>query len=45
MLPATAEKVCDTGELHTIAWLASDYNKHLLHHLHKILDREEISYP
>ena len=23
-----------TNELHTISWLAADYNKHLLHHLH-----------
>lgn len=45
MSPTAAERVCDTGELHTIAWLAGDYNKHILHHLHKILELEEISYP
>ena len=42
------EKTCNTGkdeiELHTIRWLASDYVKHLLHHLHHILELEEIPY-
>ena len=34
-----------TGEPHTIAWLAADYNKHLLHHLHQVLDMEPVAYP
>ncbi|MES1217608.1 MAG: DinB family protein [Bacteroidota bacterium] len=34
-----------TQELHTIAWLAADYNKHLLHHLHQVLDMAPIAYP
>ena len=34
-----------TNELHTISWLAADYNKHLLHHLHQILDMEPVAYP
>lgn len=34
-----------TGNLHSIEWLAADYNKHLLHHLHQVLDLEEIAYP
>jgi CRISPR/Cas system endoribonuclease Cas6 (RAMP superfamily) len=34
-----------TQELHTIQWLAADYNKHLLHHLHQVLQLEPIAYP
>jgi hypothetical protein len=30
-------KECDTGTLHTLAWLAEDYNKHLRHHLNQII--------
>ncbi|HEX7903813.1 MAG TPA: DinB family protein [Chitinophagaceae bacterium] len=36
---------CRTGELHTIEWLARDYVKHLLHHLHVVLNLEPIPYP
>ncbi len=36
---------CLTGELHTIEWLAADYNKHLLHHLNQILNLEPVAYP
>ena len=31
-------------ELHSIKWLAADYNKHLLHHLHHILNLEPVAY-
>jgi hypothetical protein len=34
-----------TQELHSIEWLAADYNKHLLHHLHQVLEMEEVVYP
>ncbi len=34
-----------TGDLHTIEWLASDYNKHMLHHLHQVLHLEPVPYP
>lgn len=48
MPPQSHEKTCDTGkekpELHTIKWLAEDYNKHLLHHLHHLLSLEAIPY-
>jgi hypothetical protein len=30
--------------MHTLEWLADDYNKHLLHHLHHILELDEIPY-
>ena len=44
-LPAGAEKrKVKTGELHTIEWLAEDYNKHLLHHLHQVLNLEDVPY-
>ena len=45
-IPANAqERLCDTGELRSIEWLASDYNKHLLHHLHHLLNLEPVAYP
>lgn len=34
-----------TPDLHTLNWLAADYNTHLLHHLHQILKLEPIAYP
>lgn len=30
-------KKVNTGELHTLAWLAEDYMKHLKHHINQIL--------
>jgi hypothetical protein len=45
-LPAAAENnEVQTQEIHTIKWLAEDYNKHLLHHLHTMLKLEEVPYP
>ena len=38
-------KNCQTQSLHTLKWLAEDYVKHLLHHMHVILDLEPIAYP
>lgn len=44
-IPAEKQKsICVTEKSHTIEWLASDYNKHLLHHLHQVLDLEPIAY-
>jgi len=34
-----------TGAIHTVEWLASDYIKHLKHHLHQILDQSPFAYP
>lgn len=39
------ERLSETNELRSIEWLAADYNKHLLHHLHKVLDLEPVAYP
>ena len=39
------ERICDTGELHSIQWLASDYIKHMKHHLHQILEMQAVPYP
>jgi hypothetical protein len=39
------ERQCLTSELQTIRWLAADYNKHLLHHLHHVLQLEPVAYP
>ena len=45
-IPASAEeRLSQTAEPHSIKWLAQDYNKHLLHHLHHLLDLEPIAYP
>lgn len=45
-IPATtAERLAQTDEAHSIQWLAADYNKHLLHHLHQVLDLEPVAYP
>jgi hypothetical protein len=43
--PEMAERKVQTGEVHTVQWLAQDYIKHLLHHLHQVLDLEAIAYP
>jgi len=44
-LPEGAEaREVQTEASHTIGWLAADYNKHLLHHLHQILNLEEVAY-
>lgn len=37
--------VCVTQAPHTIEWLAEDYNKHLLHHLHQVCALEPVAYP
>ncbi|HMK02835.1 MAG TPA: DinB family protein [Ferruginibacter sp.] len=34
-----------TGEIHSIKWLAADYNTHLLHHLHQVLNLDPMPYP
>jgi hypothetical protein len=39
------DREVQTQELHSIKWLAADYNKHLLHHLHQVLHLEPIAYP
>lgn len=39
------QRSCQTQELHTIEWLAEDYVKHLLHHLHVVLNLEPVAYP
>jgi len=40
-------RTCETNNRnsHTIEWLAEDYIKHLLHHLHQLLQMEAIDYP
>jgi hypothetical protein len=48
MSETDAQRKCNTGkgkdELHTLEWLASDYLKHMKHHLHHILDLEPFAY-
>ncbi len=40
-----AKRLVKTQDIHSIEWLAADYNKHLLHHLHHLLELEPVSYP
>lgn len=40
-----ASRECMTQAVHTLDWLASDYIKHLRHHLHQVLDLEPVPYP
>ena len=42
---ADLERVVTTQQKHTIKFLAEDYNKHLLHHLHQVLQLEPVAYP
>ena len=39
------QRTCQTEALHSIEWLATDYLKHLRHHLHVILNLELVAYP
>jgi hypothetical protein len=43
--PGVEDKLCNANEIHSIKWIAEDYNKHLLHHLHRILELEPVAYP
>lgn len=39
------DREVQTQELHSVKWLAADYNKHLLHHLHQVLHLQPVAYP
>ena len=41
----TSKRQVQTEELHDLRLLAEDYIKHLLHHLHQVLDLEPVAYP
>jgi DinB superfamily len=45
MPPGMYQRNCLTQSRHSIEWLAEDYVKHLLHHLHVILMLEPVAYP
>jgi hypothetical protein len=42
--PSMYQRESLSQDLHTIEWLADDYVKHLLHHLHVVLDLEPVAY-
>jgi hypothetical protein len=44
MTDEAAGRECQTEAVHTIEWLAKDYLRHLLHHLHQVLDLEPVAY-
>ena len=39
------QRKCQTEASHTLEWIAQDYVKHLLHHLHQVLELEPVAYP
>jgi hypothetical protein len=39
------QRQCQTEALHSLEWLASDYIKHLKHHIHQVLNLEPVAYP
>lgn len=43
--PEVADRTIQTESIHTVAWLASDYIRHLQHHLHQVLELEPVAYP
>lgn len=46
MPKANYTKECNTGNLHTLEWLAADYVKHLKHHMNQIISGSfDIIYP
>src|SRR5688572_1600872 len=45
MSKETALRYCNTEKLHTLEWLATDYIKHLRHHLFEVLELEAVAYP
>ncbi len=44
--PEAAMRTCESGpgNVNTISFLAEDYVKHLIHHLHQVLDLESFEY-
>ncbi|MDX2048608.1 MAG: DinB family protein [Chitinophagaceae bacterium] len=43
--PGAEKREAMSEALHSIEWLAADYSKHLLHHLHQVLDLPPVAYP
>jgi hypothetical protein len=43
--PEMEQRLCRAENLYSIQWFAEDYNKHLLHHLHQVLELEPVAYP
>ena len=37
LIKVSYPKECDTGSLHTLAWIAEDYAKHHKHHMNQII--------
>jgi hypothetical protein len=40
-----SKRQVQTEDLHDLRWLAQDYIRHLLHHLHQVLDLDPVAYP
>jgi len=39
------QRQVETEKSHDLKWLAEDYIRHLLHHLHQVLDLNPVAYP
>jgi DinB family protein len=40
----SAQRETQTEDVHTLEWLAADYIRHMLHHLHQVLNLEPVNY-
>ena len=40
-----SQRICRSNVSNTIEWLATDYIKHLKHHMHQVLNLEPVAYP
>jgi len=43
--PEMSQRTCETDKEHTMDFIATDYIKHLKHHIHQVLDLEPVAYP
>lgn len=40
-----SQRTCQAEASYTIEWLATDYIKHLKHHIHEVLNLQPVAYP
>ena len=43
--PESGNATALTSDSHSLEWLAEDYLKHLRHHMHKVLELDDVAYP
>jgi DinB superfamily len=42
MSAAATQRTCETEAVHTLEWLAADYNRHMVHHMHALLEKGDM---